>query len=101
MTKRTDCKRYQLIPNLGIEDNLTGEVMTTMREYCHHLNKLNEHRDNLAEHYYPIQVVCMKYHIKMGDLPETLEEYIANDNDGYQGYNKCDECQHKYKRIKG
>ena len=99
MTKRDDCKRYQLIPNVGIEDNLTGNIMTTMREYCHQLNKLNKHNDTLIEESYPIILLCQRNRIRLEDLPDTMEEYIANDNDGYQGYNKCDECQHKYKRI--
>lgn len=48
----------------------------------------------LHEQLEPLQKVCEKYNIPLEDLPGTLEEYIANDNDGYAGYSKCDDCKY-------
>ena len=50
--------------------------------------------NELHEQLEPLQKVCEKYNIPLEDLPGTLEEYIANDNDGYAGYSKCDDCKH-------
>ena len=52
--------------------------------------------NNLHEQLEPIQKICEKYNIKLKDLPATLEEYIANDNDGYAGYSKCDGCKYDF-----
>lgn len=40
--------------------------------------------------------VCKDYNISISSVAETLEEYILNDNDGYQGYSKCDDCKHNF-----
>ena len=45
-------KRYENIPNVGIIDNLTGEILRTRKDYLRHLNKLNDKNDRLVEEYY-------------------------------------------------
>ena len=52
MTKRTDCKRYEIIPNVGIQDNLTGEILITLKDCTRHLNQLNKKNDELVERFY-------------------------------------------------
>lgn len=52
MTKRTDCKRYEVLPNVGVEDNLTGKIMTTYREFAKELNHLSDRNDKLVEELY-------------------------------------------------
>ena len=52
MTKRTDYKRYEIIPNVGIKDNLTGELLITLKDCNRHLNKLCEKNDRLVEEFY-------------------------------------------------
>lgn len=55
MTKRTDCKRFEIIKNVGIQDNLTGRLMLTMTECCNQLNKESNKADQLAEELYNIK----------------------------------------------
>ena len=40
--------------------------------------------------------VCRKYRIRLRDVPSVLEEYILDDNDGYYGYSKCDDCKYEW-----
>lgn len=49
MTKRDDCKRFEIIKGVGIQDNLTGRLIMTMRECCNQLNKESDRADKLAE----------------------------------------------------
>jgi len=54
--------------------------------YCI-INRMNELADENTQHeneLKPIQNICTKYNIKLEDLPETLEEYIAYDNAEYE-----------------
>jgi len=52
MTKRTDCKRFEIIPHLGIIDNLTGELLMTMQDCCRVLNKTDERANKIVEELY-------------------------------------------------
>lgn len=52
MTKRTDCKRFRVIPHVGVKDNLTGEIHSTYKEFAKALNKESERADRIAEEYY-------------------------------------------------
>lgn len=55
MTKRTDCKRFEIIKGLGIQDNLTGRLIMTMRECCNQLNKESDRADGIAEELYDLK----------------------------------------------
>lgn len=57
------------------------------------LKEKTEITDNILN---DIIKVCQKYNIRIESLAGTLEEYILNDNDGYMGYSKCDDCKHKF-----
>lgn len=52
MTKKDNCKRYEVIQNVGVEDNLTGKIMTTYREFAKELNSLSDKNDALVEKFY-------------------------------------------------
>ncbi|WP_405316230.1 hypothetical protein [Methanobrevibacter sp.] len=64
-----------------------GAVGVTLKE------KTEELTDEILN---DIQQVCQKYNIHIESLAGTLEEYILNDNDGYMGYSKCDDCKHDF-----
>jgi putative hemolysin len=51
MTKRDDCKRFEIIPHLGIIDNLTGELLLTIQDCCRVLNKTDERANEIVEKY--------------------------------------------------
>lgn len=59
-----------------IHDLRTGECLSSIDLM---INKLNEYEEQLK----PIREVCDKYDIPLKDLPGTLEEYIAYDNEEY------------------
>lgn len=52
MTKRDDCKRFEIIKNVGIQDNLTGELLMTMRDCCRVLNENDERANKVVEDTY-------------------------------------------------
>lgn len=52
MTKRNDCKRFEIIKGLGIQDNLTGELLLTMQDCCRVLNENDERANEIVEKYY-------------------------------------------------
>lgn len=52
MTKRNDFKRFRVIPDVGVYDELTGNISSTHRELCSQLNYLSEKADHNAELYY-------------------------------------------------
>lgn len=43
--------RYVSIPNLGIEDTLTGEIFTTLQDFAKEMNRLDERSNKIAEQY--------------------------------------------------
>ena len=45
-------KRFRQIPHVGIYDELTGRILTTLQECCIMLNKESERADRNAELYY-------------------------------------------------
>lgn len=55
MTKRTDCKRFKVIPNVGVKDDLTGKIYTTHRELAKALNDESDRADRIAEEYYDLK----------------------------------------------
>ena len=52
MTKREDCRRFEIIKGLGIHDNLTGELLMTMQDCCRVLNKTDERANKVVEDTY-------------------------------------------------
>lgn len=52
MTKREDCRRFEIIKGLGIHDNLTGELLMTMQDCCRILNKTDEKGNKVIEDTY-------------------------------------------------
>ena len=52
MTKREDCRRFEIIKGLGIHDNLTGELLMTMQDCCRILNKTDEKANKVVEDTY-------------------------------------------------
>lgn len=60
MTKRTDCKRFEIIKGLGIIDNLTGELLMTMQDCCRILNQTDERSDQVVEDTYE-ELYRLKY----------------------------------------
>lgn len=54
MSKRDDCKRFYVIPNVGVKDDLTGEVLTSYKDFAKALNCIVKKADNIAEKYYDL-----------------------------------------------
>ena len=54
MTKRDDCKRFKVIENVGVLDDLTGEVLSTYRDLARVLNEVDERANKNAEMYYDL-----------------------------------------------
>ena len=54
MTKRDDCKRFKVIKNVGVLDDLTGEVLSTYRDLARVLNEVDERANKNAEMYYDL-----------------------------------------------
>ena len=55
MTKRTDCKRFKVIPHVGVEDDLTGKIYSTYRDFAKILNDENDRANRIAEEYYDLK----------------------------------------------
>ena len=49
-------KRFSVIRDVGIEDNLNGKVYTNHRDICVVLNRLNDKADSFAEKLWEIQM---------------------------------------------
>lgn len=88
----TENKRFTWIKNTSnkfglIIDHETGKNLMGTKETCYFMNKQEEEKKQLKEELkkqiQPIQKICQKYHINITDLPETLEEYITLDNEGW------------------
>ena len=54
MTKRDDCKRFKVIENVGVLDDLTGEVLSTYRDWARVLNEVDERANKNAKMYYDL-----------------------------------------------
>lgn len=52
--KNNEFKRFRVIPNVGILDDLTGEIYTTNRDICNLLNNEDNQRNEIAEKYYDL-----------------------------------------------
>ncbi len=55
-----DSKRFCVISNVGIQDNLTGEIYTNHRSLCNLLNDLNDRCDGFAEELYDLRLEKLK-----------------------------------------
>lgn len=49
MTKRDDCKRFKVIKNVGVLDDLTGKIYNNYRDICKLLNDEDKRRNEIAE----------------------------------------------------
>ena len=69
---------YWAVRNNHAEYNVINGIQTKIEAkwLC---DLLNDYQDTLE----PIEKVCSKYGIKVKDLPDVLEEYIAYDNAEY------------------
>ena len=54
MTARDDCKRFKVIRDVGVLDDLTGEILTTFRDFARALNTIDERANKNAEMYYDL-----------------------------------------------
>lgn len=54
MTKREDIKRFYVIPNVGVCDDLTGKIYHTYRDFAKLLNQIDERANKNAEDYYDL-----------------------------------------------
>ena len=54
MTKRDDCKRFKVIRDVGVLDDLTGEILTTFNDFARALNTIDERANKNAEMYYDL-----------------------------------------------
>ena len=54
MSKNDSFKRFRIIPNVGVKDDLTGEILSTFRDFCNALNKVDERANLNAELYYDL-----------------------------------------------
>lgn len=61
MTKRTDCQRFEIIKGVGIQDNLTGNLIMTMTECCNQLNHEDKRRNEIAKEYYELKKEVKKW----------------------------------------
>lgn len=55
MTKRDDCKRFRVIRNVGVLDDLTGKIYNNYRDICKLLNDEAERRDEIAEELFDLK----------------------------------------------
>ena len=49
---KKDEERYVIIPNVGIEDLLTGKILKTFSDFKEELNKADKKNNKLAEELY-------------------------------------------------
>lgn len=49
MTKRDDCKRFRVIRDVGVLDDLTGKIYNNYRDICKLLNDEDKRRNEIAE----------------------------------------------------
>lgn len=68
-------KHYNVIPNVGIKNNLTGEIYTNNRSICKELNMISQKSNELAEELYEFKLLLKKYDIK--DV-EKLDQILFN-----------------------
>ena len=54
MSKNDSFKRFRVIQNVGVLDDLTGEVLSTFRDFCDALNKVDERANLNAELYFDL-----------------------------------------------
>ena len=49
MTVRDDCKRFRVIRDVGVLDDLTGKIYNNYRDICKLLNDEDKRRNEIAE----------------------------------------------------
>ena len=55
MTKRDDCKRFRVIRDVGILDDLTGKIYNNYRDICKLLNDEDKRRNEIAEELFDLK----------------------------------------------
>lgn len=50
-------KRFRVIQNVGIEDDLTGKIYSNYREICELLNSENDRRNEIAEELFELKLL--------------------------------------------
>ena len=51
---KKNCKRFKVIPNVGIKDDLTGEILTNDRDICNKMNKVSDRSDEIVEEFFDV-----------------------------------------------
>ena len=55
MTKRDDCKRFKVIENVGVLDDLTGKIYNNYRDICKLLNDEDKRGNEIAEELFDLK----------------------------------------------
>lgn len=72
-------KRFRIIKDVGVYDELTGKTYSTYQEFCKLLNLEDDIRNRIAEEYYELDMeyknIMRKYEI---DNIEKLDQVLFN-----------------------
>ena len=55
MTAKDDCKRFRVIRDVGVLDDLTGKIYNNYRDICKLLNDEDKRRNEIAEELFELK----------------------------------------------